>query len=60
MEMKRVQSIFLHLAVTLLLTCGFVKTAGKFDPLQPNAVDVDKVVGHPPLLGGLPCGSNKD
>jgi hypothetical protein len=58
MDMKHLRSIILHLAVTMLLTCGFVKAADKWDPLHVQARFHGADNGPTGFVGGLPCGSN--
>jgi hypothetical protein len=60
MKASRIQSIILHFAATMLLSCGFVKTADKIDLGHSDAVMVKAQHLAPHFIGTLPCGSTKD
>ncbi|MEX0332514.1 MAG: hypothetical protein AB3N64_13940 [Puniceicoccaceae bacterium] len=59
MSRIRIPRIILHVAATLLLSCGFVKAAEAFDELESESRLIPDPSSDSPALGTLPCGSNK-
>jgi hypothetical protein len=60
MKRNRIQSTILHIAATLLLSCGFVKTAESIDKISSPEVIQRVVPDSPTQLGSLPCSIGKD
>lgn len=59
MSKIRIPRILLHVAATLLLSCGLVKAAEVFDELDNESRLIPDTSSDSPSLGTLPCGNNR-
>ena len=59
MKASRIQSILIHIAATMLLSFGFVKTADKIDPMEAVFSNSESVNPHKLDIATLPCSTGK-
>lgn len=60
MMIRKAHTLLIHIAATVLISIGLVKSAERFDPLHQLASEIQPSESPSDYTGNLPCGSNKD